>query len=83
MKPGPTALPVGVGEGGLDIFSHLSFLTSFSLSLGGGPTLTAILVKGPLNQNNQPTDHKIITEWYHLLAYLTYPFNISQKDDNK
>ena len=35
---GPTALAVGAGRGGLDIFySHLSFLPSFSLSLGDGP----------------------------------------------
>ena len=35
---GPTALTVGGGGGGLDIFySHLSFLSSFSLSLGDGP----------------------------------------------
>ena len=31
-------LAVGAGGGGLDIFfSHLSFLSSFSLSLGDGP----------------------------------------------
>ena len=35
---GPTALAVGAGWGCLDIFfSHLSFLSSFSLSLGDGP----------------------------------------------
>ena len=35
---GPIALAVGAGGGGLDIFfSHLSFLFSFSLSLGDGP----------------------------------------------
>ena len=35
---GPTALAVGAGGGCLDIFcSHLSFLFSFSLSLGDGP----------------------------------------------
>ena len=35
---GPTALAVGTGGGCLDIFfSHLSFLSSFSLSLGDGP----------------------------------------------
>ena len=35
---GPTALAVGVG-GGLfrHFYSHLSFLSSFSLSLGDGP----------------------------------------------
>ena len=35
---GPTALAVGAGGCCLDIFfSHLSFLSSFSLSLGDGP----------------------------------------------
>ena len=34
---GPIALAVGAGGGCLDIFSHLSFLFSFSLSLGDGP----------------------------------------------
>ena len=35
---GPTVLAVGAGEGCLDIFfSHLSFLFSFSLSLGHSP----------------------------------------------
>ena len=34
---GPVALAVGAGEGGLDIFfSRLSFLSSFSPSLGDG-----------------------------------------------
>ena len=34
---GPIALAVVAGGGGLDIFFfHLSFLSSFSLSLGGG-----------------------------------------------
>ena len=34
---GPTALAVGAGGGCSDIFSQLSFLLSFSLSLGDGP----------------------------------------------
>ena len=34
---GPTALAVGAGWGCLDIFTYLSFLSSFSLSLGDGP----------------------------------------------
>ena len=35
---GPIALAVGAGGGCLDIFfSHLSFLFSFSISLGDGP----------------------------------------------
>ena len=35
---GPAALAEGAGGGCLDIFfSHLSFLSSFSVSLGDGP----------------------------------------------
>ena len=34
---GPTELTVGAGGGCLDIFTLLSFLSSFSLSLGDGP----------------------------------------------
>ena len=35
---GPTALAVDAGGGCLDIFTlHLSFFSSFSLSLGDGP----------------------------------------------
>ena len=34
---GPTALAVGTGGGCLDIFTHLSFLSSSSLSLGDDP----------------------------------------------
>ena len=34
---GPIALAVGVGGGGLDIFTLLYFFSSFSLSLGDGP----------------------------------------------
>ena len=34
---GPTALVVGADGGCLDIFTYLSFLFSFSLSLGDGP----------------------------------------------
>ena len=35
---GPTALALGAGEGWFGRFySHLSFLSSFSLSLGEGP----------------------------------------------
>ena len=38
MGQGPTALAAGAGGGGLDFFlSHRSILTSFSLSLRGGP----------------------------------------------
>ena len=34
---GPTALAVGAGGGCWAFYSPLSFLLSFSLSLGGGP----------------------------------------------
>ena len=34
---GPTALAVGAGGGCFYFYSHLSFLSSFSLSLGDGP----------------------------------------------
>ena len=36
---GPTTLAVGAGGGGVfgDFYSHLFFLSSFSLSLGEGP----------------------------------------------
>ena len=34
---GPIALAVSAGGGGFDIFTLLSFLSSFSLSLGDGP----------------------------------------------
>ena len=34
---GPTALAVGGGWGWFGFHSHLSFLSSFSLSLGDGP----------------------------------------------
>ena len=33
---GPIALAVGAGGGGLDIFTLISPVSSFSLSLGGG-----------------------------------------------
>ena len=34
---GPTALAVGAGGEFRHLYSHLSFLSSFSLSLGDGP----------------------------------------------
>ena len=36
VGPGPTALAVGAGRGCLEFFSRLSFLFSYSLSLGEG-----------------------------------------------
>ena len=40
---GPTALALGAGGGCLDIFTLISFLSSFSLSLEDGPIKTEIL----------------------------------------
>ena len=46
---GPTASAVGAVGGCLDIFSHLSFFSSFSLFLEDGP------IQGPSNPK-QPTN---------------------------
>ena len=54
---GPTALTVvryGLGLSG-HFYSHLSFLSSFSLPLGDGPIYAEILSQGPLNPK-QPTN---------------------------
>ena len=55
---GPTMLAVGAGGGCLDIFfTHLSFLFSFSLSLGDSPIWTEILSPRAVKPKttNQPT----------------------------
>ena len=56
---GPTALAVGAG-GGLvgHVYSHLSSLSFFSLSLGVGPILTEILSQRAVKPKttNQPTN---------------------------
>ena len=55
---GPTALAVGAGGGCLDIFfSHLYFLSSFSLSVGDGLIKTEILSQRAVKPKttNQPT----------------------------
>ena len=54
---GPTALAVGAGGGCLDIFIHLSFLSSFSLSWETARYRLKYCLKGPLNpkSTNQPT----------------------------
>ena len=55
---GSTALAVGAGGVVWTLFSHLPFLSSFSLSLGDGPILTkiislrAVTPKQPSNQND-------------------------------
>ena len=41
-----SAFAVGVGWGGLDVFSLIYHFSSFSLSLGDGPTKTEILSQG-------------------------------------
>ena len=54
---------VGAGEGGL--FGHfycpLSFVSSFSLSLGDGFISTEICLKGPINRK-QPTNQQISSQ---------------------
>ena len=55
---GPTALAVGAGGVFGHFYSHLSFLSSFSLSLGDGPIWTEILSQRAVKtQNNQPTNY--------------------------
>ena len=50
---GPTAL--AVGGGCLDIFTLLYLFSPLSPSLGDGPIMTEIRLKGPLNPK-QPTN---------------------------
>ena len=50
---GPIALAVGVGGGGLDIFTFIYPFSSFSLSFGR----LKYCLKGPLNPKQQPTNH--------------------------
>ena len=58
---GPIALAVGAGGGFFGHFySHLSFLSSFSLSLGDGPIQTETIVSqraAKSKTTNQPTTH--------------------------
>ena len=53
---GPIALAVGAGGGGLDIFTLVYPLSSFSLSLGDGPIQTEILSQRAVKHKttNQP-----------------------------
>ena len=51
---GPIALAVGAGGGCLDIFTLRYLFSSFSLSLGGGPTKTEILSQRAVKP--QPTN---------------------------
>ena len=54
---GPTALAIGAGWGLFGHFySHLSFLSPFSLSLGDAPYRLKHCLKGPLNPK-QPIIH--------------------------
>ena len=56
---GPIALAVGAGEGLFGhFFSLLSFLISFSLSLGNARYRLKYCLKGPLNPK-QPTNHRM------------------------
>ena len=54
---GPTALALGAGGGCLDIISCLSFLFSYSLSLGDRPIQTEMLSQRAVKpkSTNQPT----------------------------
>ena len=55
---GPIALAVGVGGGGLDIFSLIYPFSSFSLSVGDGSIYTEILSQRAVKPKttNQPTE---------------------------
>ena len=54
---GPTALAVGAGEGCLDIFTLLYLFPSLSPSLWETARYRLnYCLKGPLTQNNQPTN---------------------------
>ena len=58
---GPTALAVGTGGGCLDIFTLIYPFSSLSPSLS--ETVRYRLkycLKGPLNQNNQPTNYNVL-----------------------
>ena len=70
----PIALAVGAGGGCLDIFfSRLSFLFSFSLSLGDGPISIEILSQRAVKpQINQPTSRGFAT-----LAKVSIPSKIA------
>ena len=69
IRQGPTALAVGASGGSLDIFfSCLSLLSSFSLSLGGGPINTEILSQ---TQNNLQS----IYRWLELNAIFLTTFS--------
>ena len=62
---GPTALAVGAGRGlSGHFYSHLSFLSSFSLSLGAARYRLKYCLKGPLNlkPTKQPTNQRTKTE---------------------
>ena len=79
---GPIALAVGAG-GGLfgHFFSHLSFLFSFSLSLGDGPISTKILSQKAVKSKttNQPTDcfvkKEILCIFIHMRRFGEYTSN--------
>ena len=64
---GPTALAVCVGGGWFGhFFSRLSFLSSFSISLGDGPIQTEILSKRAVKPKttNQPSSR--VTQLEHF-----------------
>ena len=68
---GPIALAVGADGGCLDFFySPLSFLSSFSFSLGDGRYRLKYCLKGPLNPK-QPTNQPTINKSQHATSKIT------------
>ena len=68
---GPTALTVGAGGGGLDIFTLIYHFFPLSPSLWETARYRLkYCLKGPLNPNNQPTNHHCIVFICSLLCGL-------------
>ena len=90
---GLIALAVGAGGGCLDIFySHLSFLSSFSLSLVDGPILTEILSQRAVKPKTTNKPQQIVNHYNNNkaicvgLVFLSFQlatsiFWLSQIDD--
>ena len=75
---GPTALAECAVGAVWTFFSHLSFLSSFSLSLGGGPTETEVLSQRAVKRKtaNQPSNPGISNIWYSKVNFLPISQNI-------
>ena len=73
----PIGLAVGAGGGCLDIFLYLSFLSSFSLSLGDGPIQTEILSQRAAKPKttNQPNlalpNYHSVTCFFLFFSFVT------------